>query len=60
VPDYFFGDFLFFLLAIYTRGIKIIIKLNKYTGGMPRMVDWVKIEVLQKGVNMGVTFTIFF
>ena len=35
-------------------------KLNKYTGGMPSMVDWVKIDVLQKGVNMGVTFAIFF
>jgi len=51
---------LFFLLANYTRGIKKLNKLNKYTGGMPSMVDWVKIDVLQKGVNMGVTFAIFF
>jgi len=27
---------------------------------MTRMVDWVKIEVLQKGVNMGVTFATCF
>jgi len=27
---------------------------------MPRKVDRVKIEVLQKGVNIGVTFAIFF
>jgi len=38
-----------FLLANYTRGIKKLKKLNKYAGGMSSMVDWVKIDVLQKG-----------
>jgi len=54
---FFFFDFLFFLLVNYTRGIK---KINKYTDGMPRMVDSVKIDVLQKGVDMGGHFCHFF
>jgi len=55
-----FCDFLFFLFANYTHGIKKIKSINKYTGGMPSMVDWVKSGVLQKGVNMGGHFCHFF
>jgi len=40
--------------------LKKIQTKNKYIGGVPHMVDWVKIDILQNGVDMGNHFCHFF
>jgi hypothetical protein len=45
--------FLFFKFYKYTCGFFFSFLIKKYTVGMTRRIDQVKIGVLQKGVNMG-------